>query len=299
MAEQLHAPQQRGSVDQVCHFAGTGGANFSVIHIQRTIGLPLRQMEQRQVPPAMRGDHGSRTPAGHVLIEPERAGVGAFGHLEDMCHHVVCACVARVQRQCRPGDLLGARVLTALAESEAVHGQHGVVAGHPVRPGRQHRRDAVAHARRFTGDVVQRMRHLQREHVARVTAQQLAQTLLGILVVVVEHGRDGRQVQSLALVGRQLGGECQHGARRTHPTRIAAAQQQIRLQRVCHHKTGSLLQGHRKGFIGTAAPRLERGERSFVGVEGGRLGTRNSASAQVEVAHGGVKQWPSRSDRDR
>ena len=122
------------------------GPDAPVVQRQRLVELALRQVEQRQVPPAMRRDDGVDAPAGDVLVHPAHAGVGALGHLEHMRHHVVRPRVECVQGERCAGGLFGALVLAAFLEAEGVHRQHRVVARQFARPRRQHRRHAVIHA---------------------------------------------------------------------------------------------------------------------------------------------------------
>ncbi len=130
------------------------------------------------------------------------------------------------------------------------------------------------------------MRHLQRQHITRIYTQQLAKPCLGELVIVGKRGGERGKVQSLALVGRQAHGAREHRARRSDASRIAAAQEQPRLQHMRHQEAGRLLQCHRKLRVGAAPPALERAKRAFVCLQGGRRGSRDAASALVNTAHG-------------
>ena len=67
-----------------------------------------------------------------------------------------------------------------------MHRENRAVAGPSRRPGRKHRCDALGHALDIAGQVVQRVRDLQRQRIARLPTQQPAEPRLGELVVVVE-----------------------------------------------------------------------------------------------------------------
>ena len=128
-------------IDQVGDVERAAGADAPVVERERASISPVRQVEQRQVPPAVRRDDGVDAPAVDVRVHPAHACVGASGHLEHVRHHVMRACVERVQRQRRVRGFLGALVLAALLEAERMHRQHGVVA-------RQIARQAAAPPRR-------------------------------------------------------------------------------------------------------------------------------------------------------
>ncbi len=57
-----------------------------------------------------------------------------------------------------------------LLQAEGMHRQHRAVTGQVARPRRQHGGDTVAHPGDVAGDVVERVRHLEREDVARLDA---------------------------------------------------------------------------------------------------------------------------------
>ncbi len=222
-------------------------------------------MEQRQVPPAVRGDDGRR-PMRRLLVHPAHTRVGPVGHLEDMRHHVVRSRVERIQGQRGTGGIFGTLVLAAFLESEGMHDQHGVVAGHVARTTPAALPPRVRSCGRIAGEVVERIRHLQRERIARLQTQHLIEPRRGQLVVVGGGGRDRGKMQSLALVGPQARGANQQRARPSNAPRIATAHEQPGLQHVRHHEAGRLPQRRRKLLVGAAVPALERGERTLVGL---------------------------------
>ena len=110
------------------------------------------------------------------------------------------------------------------------------------------------------------MHRVQRNHVARMLIEQRGEARLRALVVVAEHGIDRREVEPLARVRRQRRGARDDRARRSEAARVAAADQLVRLQHVCHHEPGRFVERahERRGTI--AAPGQRARERLLVGV---------------------------------
>ena len=53
-----------------------------------------------------------------MLVHPFRAGIGALGHIEYMCEHVMRPGVEAVERQRLVSEIFGPPVIAALLESE-------------------------------------------------------------------------------------------------------------------------------------------------------------------------------------
>ena len=131
------------------------------------------------------------------------------------------------------------------------------------------------------------MRRLQRERVARLEPQQLAEDgACALEVVVVEQRGDRGDMEALARVGRQRGGARERRARQRDAARVAAAGEQVRLQHVRHHEARRLLQGERERRLGAVAPALIGGQRALERLERRRLGARDGAAAVVDGVHG-------------
>ena len=173
---------------------------------------------------------------------------GAVGHLEDMGHGVMRARVERVERErgarARLGFLVARR--SPRVRRRAWRGRRGSRAGRVDHAGSTAATRSFMHVR-VAADVVERVRRLQRERVARLEAEQVAEGRPGrVEVVVVEERCDRGDMEALALVGRQRGGARERRARHRDPARVAAADEQVRLQHVRHHEAGRFLQGERQ-----------------------------------------------------
>jgi hypothetical protein len=143
-----------------------------------------------------------------------------------------------------------------------------------------------SHHLRVAGDVVESVRHLQRERVAGFTPQELAEARLGEFVVAGEHGRDGRQVPVLALVGGQAARMGQHRLRRPDASHVAPADPQVGLQDVRHHEARRQLEGPRERGVDRAAPRLPGAERLLVFLRRLWGGAARFTSAFIDWVHG-------------
>ena len=196
-------------------------------------------------------------------------------------------CVEGVERERGARARLGFVVAAALLEAEGVHGEDGVVAGQFRRPRRQHRRDALLHALHVAADVVERVRHLQRERIARLEAQELAEGgARPVEVIVVQERCERGDMEALAPVGRQRSGARERRACHGDAARVAAADEQVRLQHVGHHEARRLAQGARERCLGAVAPALIDGQRALEFNERRRLGARDRAAAVIAAAHG-------------
>jgi hypothetical protein len=100
--------------------------------------------------------------------------------------------------------------LAVLLECEGVHRQHAVMACDVVRPCGQYAVDAFEHALNVAGDVVEGMRHVQRDQVARMAHEQFAELRLRKLVVVWRAAPPAE---------RSGGPSCERGHRPAHRTR--------------------------------------------------------------------------------
>lgn len=90
-----------------------------------------------------------------------------------MGHRVLRPAVARLQFHGAPALRLCTLVVTRLFESESMHAQDRVIAGHRLVPHRQCARDAVSQHTRVASEEVHLMSDLQRERVARVVDGQI------------------------------------------------------------------------------------------------------------------------------
>jgi hypothetical protein len=223
-----------------------------------------------------------------MLVHPAHTRGSRFAHLEHVRHHDALASNAfrvALRGRCPRRALYSA----AFLETEGVHRQHGVVARQFARPCRQHGRHSVIHAVQIAGDVVERMRRLQPQHIARIPTQQLAPPRLCAFIVIGECRRDRSKVQSFALVGGQLGGTRQHRTCQPDVLRIATGKKQVRLKHMRHHKARRLPKRRRKLCVGPASPALEGGERAFVGFQRRRGGAGNAVPACVDAAHSATR----------
>jgi len=105
---------------------------------------------------------------------------------------------------------------------------------------------------------------------------------------IVAGGRDvqGRDVKLLALIAPKVRRFVQQAARASHATRVARAEQQVRLHGTGHDEVRRALQGERDVFFRVATPGLERHEGGFVRLRGGVGRTGGRAAACVEGGHG-------------
>lgn len=206
--------------------------------------------------------------------------------------------VERAQLERRTGELVGPTVISALLETEGIHGEHRVIAGNLACPERQDRLDPLPDAVEVAGHIVERMRDLQGKYVKRMRGQQGAEPRLGQFIIVVEDGGEDGEVHALALVGRQARRTCEHRTRRLYTARIPSAHEQIGLQYVRHEEIGSVLEGKRQRLVHAAAPALEHRERAFIGRQRRWIGARYPVSARIgEAVIGGVLRWGGKHDR--
>ena len=114
---------------------------------QRPIGPALREVEQRQVPPAVRGHDGVHVPARDVLVHPAHPGTQGARSSRRRAPSRGARARRAGSRAARRGAACSARRTRRIPRDEGVHRQHSAVARQLARPCRQHRRDPVVHAR--------------------------------------------------------------------------------------------------------------------------------------------------------
>ncbi len=201
---------------------------------------------------------------------------------------MLCPAVARLEVDAAAPELFGLRIAARFLQTEGVHAEHRVIAGHTRAPCRQSPGDAVAQHSRVTGVKVDQVPGLQGQRIARVVDAQVFQGPACIPPTPFDQFADGLEMRALALIGGQREGVLVDLPRDRYCQRLGAEQVQIGLEHVTHHERragGQRPIRRRDGIIDVAAQLAERGLEQGDAVA---IRTSQCLALEVGVFHCGV-----------
>src|SRR5688572_8297240 len=120
------------------------------------------------MPPVVNGQEAFPRPGFSVAAHPRDTITPAALHFHHVRERVVPPAVAWFQLNTQPALALGASVVACLLQTERVHTEHGVIAGHTRIPERNRTRDSVPQHAGIASEEVDLMPCLKCQPIARV-----------------------------------------------------------------------------------------------------------------------------------